>query len=123
VPITDALVSEGFVVHGVDASPSLAAAWARRFPEMSIEVADVVTCRALDDTWDAIVRWGLVCLLPPDTQRLVLARIARALVPRGHLLFTALRQVLTWQDALTDVQSWSRGSWPPRPGLRARSSP
>jgi 2-polyprenyl-3-methyl-5-hydroxy-6-metoxy-1,4-benzoquinol methylase len=32
VPISEALNDEGFVVYGIDASPTLAAAFRRRFP-------------------------------------------------------------------------------------------
>ena len=109
VPITQTLVNEGFRVHGVDASPSMVRAFSQRFPEVPVECADAADCRMLDDTYHGIVAWGLIFLLAPELQAHVLTRMAAALDPGGHLLFTAPRDVLSWKDALTERPSWSLG--------------
>jgi 2-polyprenyl-3-methyl-5-hydroxy-6-metoxy-1,4-benzoquinol methylase len=109
VPITATLLAEGFDVHGVDGSPTLVAECRTRFPDVPVECSDVETCAALDHTYDGVVAWGLLFLLPPSAQHRVLARLASATVPGGHLLFTAPRQVLTWEDGLTGRLSWSLG--------------
>ena len=109
VPITEVLVEAGFEVHAVDASPTLLAACGARFPGVRTECADVEACASLDVTYDGIVSWGMLFLLEPDVQPRVLARMARAVAPGGRLLFTAPHQVFSWQDALTDLPSWSLG--------------
>jgi hypothetical protein len=48
-------------------------------------------------------------LLPEETQRTVLARMAKALKPRGRLLFTAPSGAVTWNDSLTCLESRSLG--------------
>jgi 2-polyprenyl-3-methyl-5-hydroxy-6-metoxy-1,4-benzoquinol methylase len=110
VPITAVLVHEGFDVHAVDASPTLVAAFGQQFPDVPVECSDVETCLSLDDAFDGVIAWGLVFLLPPAAQHRVLARLAAALVPGGHLLFTAPRHACTWEDALTGRLSWSLGA-------------
>jgi SAM-dependent methyltransferase len=110
VPITAALLAEGFDVHGVDGSPTLVAAFRTRFPGVPVECSDVETCAALDDTYDGVVAWGLLFLLPPSAQHRVLARLAAATAPGAHLLFTAPQQICTWEDGLTGRQSWSLGA-------------
>ena len=110
VPITATLIGEGFDVHGVDGSPTLVAAFRRQFPGVPIECSDVETCVSLDDQYDGVVAWGLLFLLPPAAQHRVLARLAAATTTGGHLLFTAPRQICTWEDALTGRLSWSLGA-------------
>jgi SAM-dependent methyltransferase len=44
IPITQVLVEEGFEVYGVDASPSLAAAFRERFPNALCVLPSVVRC-------------------------------------------------------------------------------
>ena len=109
VPITEALLGEGLDVRAVDASPPLVAAFRTRFPTVPVECADVLRCRMLDDRYDGIVCVGLLFLLAADVQLDVLSRLATALRPGGHLLFSAPRQCLTWNDALTDLPSRSLG--------------
>jgi 2-polyprenyl-3-methyl-5-hydroxy-6-metoxy-1,4-benzoquinol methylase len=109
VPITQVLVDEGFRVHAVDASPSMVRAFSQRLPEVPVECADAADCRMLEDAYHGIVAWGLIFLLPPAMQADVLTRLAAAVEPGGHLLFTAPREVLSWNDALTDRPSWSLG--------------
>lgn len=109
VPITQALIGEGLDVHAVDAAPRLVAEFRTRFPEVPVECADVMRCRMLDERYDGIVAVGLLFLLAPDVQLDVLSRLATALRPGGHLIFSAPRQHLTWNDALTDLPSWSLG--------------
>jgi SAM-dependent methyltransferase len=110
VPIARALIDDGFVVHGVDASPSLVAAFRRRFPHAQ------VACEAVEDsaffgrTFDAVIAVGLMFLLSADTQRALLAKIAQTLNPGGRLLFTAPARPCTWNDILTGRLSVSLGA-------------
>ena len=54
--------------------------------------------------------WGLLFLLPADTQRALIHCIARALRSGGTFLFTAPLATCTWADASTKRQSVSIGA-------------
>ena len=54
-----------------------------------------------------MIAWGVMFLLPEETQRTVLAKMAKALKPGGQLLFTAPRGAVTWMDSLTGLESRS----------------
>jgi SAM-dependent methyltransferase len=118
VPIMQVLVDAGLDVHGVDASPTLLAACRARFPAVRLECGAVERSPLFDRSFAAVVAWGLLFLLPPQTQRVVLARIAEVLEPGGQLLFTAPAQACTWNDALTGRPSSSLGYDAYRDGLR-----
>ncbi len=49
-------------------------------------------------------------LLPEETQRTVLNKMARALKPGGRLLFTAQRHAVEWVDSITRQESRSLGA-------------
>lgn len=55
------------------------------------------------------VSWGVIFLLSPETQAVLIAKAALALKPGGRLLFTALSQICEWDDALTGRLSISLG--------------
>lgn len=109
VPITQALIEGDFYVAGIDASPTLVAAFHRRFP------AAPVRCEAAQDSaffgrrFDGAVCVGLLFLLSEVDQRLVVRRMADALVPGGRLLFSAPREPCEWHDRLTGRRSQSLG--------------
>jgi SAM-dependent methyltransferase len=109
VPISQVLVEEGFYVYGVDASPTMVAEFATRFPRAHAECAAVEDSSFFARTFDGIVAWGLMFLLPPANQALIIRKAARALARRGRFLFTSPYQVGTWTDVLTGTQSVSLG--------------
>ena len=108
-PISQVLADLGFAIHGVDASPSMAAAFAKRFPNAPVECAAVENCSFLNRTFDAIVSWGLFFLLDAGAQRKLIARVSDALRPGGRFLFTAPSQACSWADSLTGLPSVSLG--------------
>lgn len=110
VPITIALMNDGFKVYGIDASPSLIAAFRERFPRAHAACEAVEESRFFARTFDGVIAIGLVFLLPAETQRDLLRRVASTLNPGGRFLFTAPTQMGTWPDALTDQQSFSLGA-------------
>lgn len=110
VPISMALLNEGFAIYGVDASPTLAAEFGRRFPAARIACEAVENSRFFDRTFDGIIAVGLVFLLPADLQRDIIRRVASALNPGGRFVFTSPAQVCTWTDVLTGRQSLSLGA-------------
>jgi SAM-dependent methyltransferase len=108
-PISQVLIDAGLDLHAVDASPKMIAAFRTRFPGVPAECCAVEDSRFSDRTCDAVIAWGLMFLLPAELQPLVIAKAARALNPGGHFLFTAPKEVTTWIDVLTRMESVSLG--------------
>jgi SAM-dependent methyltransferase len=109
LPISQVLIERGFQVCGVDASPSMAAAFRANFPDVPVECAAAEESTFFGRTFDAVVSWGLFFLLEEATQRQLIAKVARALNPGGGFCFTSPRQICTWTDAMTDQLSISLG--------------
>lgn len=49
-------------------------------------------------------------LLPEETQKVVIQKMANALYAGGKLLFTATSQQMKWKDAITAIESISLGA-------------
>jgi len=109
VPISEALIGEGCVVYGVDASPSLVAAFHQRFPQAQVVCEPVEESGFFDRQYDGVVAVGLLFLLRPDVQRAVIRRVSAALKADGRFLFTAPVQAVTWTDLMTGRLSVSLG--------------
>lgn len=109
VPISEALIADGFAVYGVDASPAMSAAFRDRFPHVPVACEPVERSRLFSRTFDGAVAWGLMFLLPAEAQLAVIGNVAAALVPGGRFLFTAPEQTCTWVDILTGCVSVSLG--------------
>ena len=109
IPISEALLEEGFAVYGVDASETLIAKFRERFPGVPVECSPVEDSLFFSRRFDAAVAWGLMFLLSADAQRGLIGKVARALNRDGRLLFTAPRQAGTWTDAMTSCPSCSLG--------------
>jgi SAM-dependent methyltransferase len=109
VPVSETLIHEGCVVSGVDASPSLVAAFRRRFPQAQVACEPAEESDFFGRTFDGIVAIGLLFLLHPDLQRDVIRRAAAALNPGGRFLFTAPTQTGRWADIMTGRESVSLG--------------
>lgn len=109
-PISKALVEEGLSVYGIDASASMVQVFRQNFPDCP------VACEAAEDSsffnrhFDAVIAWGLMFLLPEETQEVVIQKMANALCPGGKLLFTAPAQKMKWKDAITEIESVSLGA-------------
>lgn len=110
MPISKALIDKGLAVYGIDASPSLIAAFRLRFPSATIECSAIEDSRFFARKFDGIVAWGLMFLLPPDVQATLIHKVALALRPGGRFLFTAPQQACEWLDNLTGQKSSSLGS-------------
>ena len=108
-PIATMLTAEGFGVAGIDASPTLAAAFRARFPDAPVACEAAETSAYFDRQFDAAIAIGLLFLLPEHAQRALLGRLPSALRPGGRLLFTAPIEVGVWQDSLTGRDSVSLG--------------
>ena len=110
VPISEVLIDQGLAVCGIDASPTLAEAFRRRFPNAPIACEAVEESAFFRRTFDGAVAWGLMFLLPPATQRDVIVRVARVLNSGGRFLFTAPAQACSWTDQSTGRTSISLGA-------------
>lgn len=109
-PSTRILREAGLSTCAVDASSTMVAAFRARFPGVPIEQSTVEASRFFDRTFDGVLAWGLLFLLKPAAQALVIEKVASALNPGGHFLFTAPQEPLEWLDALTGRQSQSLGA-------------
>lgn len=119
VPISQALIERGFQVYGVDASPTIVAAFRARFPSGPVECAAVEDSDFFGRTFDGVVAWGLFFLLGAEGQRRLIKKIADVLRSGGRLLFTAPRQNCSWRDAMTGRTSISLGHEAYRTALEA----
>lgn len=109
VPIAQSLLHNGFSVYGVDASRTLISEFQRLFPDAVVECASVEESTFFDRSFDGVVAWGLMFLLPAETQRTLIAKVASVLKQNGAFLFTAPKQACSWTDAMTGLPSISLG--------------
>jgi SAM-dependent methyltransferase len=109
LPISQTLIDDGFVVYGVDASAKMIAAFRDRFPDAYAECSSVEDSAFFGRTFDGVIAWGLMFLLPADVQAILIRKVARALNRGGKFLFTAPQEAVTWPDSLTGRESISLG--------------
>lgn len=112
LPITKVLVDEGLNVYGVDAAPSLVAAFRHNLPEVPVACESVLESSFFNRTFDGVLAWGLMFLLQPEEQRHLIQSVADILVPGGRFLFTSSTgtEPLVWNDAMTGLESRSLGA-------------
>jgi SAM-dependent methyltransferase len=109
-PITEVLVTEGLNVYAIDAAPSFVAAFRRNLPGIPVACEGVEDCTFFDRTFEGVLAWGLMFLLPAEEQRRLIQRIADILVTGGRLLFTSPDEPQVWNDAMTGLESRSLGA-------------
>ena len=108
-PGTRILQDAGLKTYAVDASPTMVAAFRERFPGVPIERNTVEASEFFNRTFGGVLAWGLLFVLHPAAQTLVIEKVARTLEARGRFLFTAPRQQLEWLDGMTNQRSYSLG--------------
>ena len=108
-PRSRVLFDAGFAVYAVDAAPTMASAYQHRFPEARVVCEPVEASSFLDQMFDGVLAWGLMFLLPAETQRNLIHRVGKIVKTEGRFLFTAPYQVCTWSDLSTDRLSISLG--------------
>jgi 2-polyprenyl-3-methyl-5-hydroxy-6-metoxy-1,4-benzoquinol methylase len=109
IPISQTLLQDGFIVYGVDASPTLVSMFRKHFPSTPVECSSVEDSVFFNRTFDAVIAWGLIFILPVESQRVLIDKVGRALNPNGKFLFTATKEPFTWNDNLTELPSVSLG--------------
>ena len=110
VPVSQALIEEGFQLYGVDASPALIAAFRRRFPATPVECSSVRHSRYFDRKFHGVVAVGLMFLLSEEEQRSLIQKITAVLEPRGKFLFSSPEVPYIWKDEMTGRESISLGA-------------
>lgn len=109
IPVTEELARAGCVVWGIDASPTLLARFAARYPHFPRACDDLAVSNLFDRPFHAAIAIGVLFLLSPDTQRDLIARLGSSLAPGGEFLFTAPVPPAEWPDLLTGQRSQELG--------------
>lgn len=109
-PSTRILQEAGLTTYAVEASPTMVAAFRERFPGVPIEQNTVEASEFFNRTFSGVLAWGLMFLLAPAAQALVIEKVAHALNPGGRFLFTAPQEAVEWLDGMTDRPSQSLGA-------------
>lgn len=115
-------------MHGIDASPTLVAAFRDRLPGVPVHCERVEESGFFGRAFGAATAIGLVFLLEEEAQRALLSRIADQLVPGGRLLFSSPWQKAEWEDLQTGLPSRSPGrgvyrDWMTKAGLDPMAEP
>ena len=110
LPITKVLIDEGLNVSAIDAAPSLVEAFRNNFPQVPVACESAVDSLFFERAFEGVLAWGLMFLLQPHEQRLLIQRIAGILAPGGRLLFTSEAGLVVWNDAMTGLESRSLGA-------------
>ena len=110
IPVTNILLEAGLNAYAVDASPKMVEAFRTNFPDVPVACESVERSSFFDRSFDGIIAVGLMFLLPEETQRALIPKMAAALDPGGKLLFTAPLVKVEWKDIMTEKDSRSLGA-------------
>ena len=110
IPITGALVKDGYTLYGIDASTTMIGSYRQHFPDLAVACEPVETSTFFDRKFDGVVAWGLMFLLSESVQVELILRISTILHPGGQFLFTSPKAACTWTDVLSGVESRSLGA-------------
>jgi ubiquinone/menaquinone biosynthesis C-methylase UbiE len=88
-PITDALVSAGYHVVGLDSSQGMLQRFRHNLPDTAAVLADARACPFADRVFDGAISWGMLFHLEPRDQAYAFASVSRVLKPDAPFLFTA----------------------------------
>ena len=108
-PYTQDLIDKGVKVYGIDASHTLIQEYQKRFPGVLAECEAAEASPFFRRKFDGILSVGLIFLLSPANQTLVLEKMAIALKERDKLLFSSPYQICDWDDLSTGRKSMSLG--------------
>ena len=88
-PITDALLTAGYRVVGLDSSRGMLERFRVNLPDTPAVRGDSRTCPFADGVFDAAVSWGMLFHLEPRDQAAAFAAVSRVMKPGAPFLFTA----------------------------------
>lgn len=109
-PLTRVLVESGCGVFALDASPRMVEALRGALPEVRVACEPVECSSLFGRTYDGVLAWGLLFLLPEQSQEAILRKLAGAVSAGGSMLFTSPREAVCWPDATTGRPSISLGA-------------
>ncbi|WP_433693169.1 class I SAM-dependent DNA methyltransferase [Herbaspirillum seropedicae] len=109
VPISQVLIDAGLTVFGIDASPTLLAMFADRFPQARAVCETIQESTLFGRKFDGAVAVGLLFLLSESDQRRMIEKVGQALRPGGRFLFSAPAIRCEWRDIQTGQLSLSLG--------------
>jgi SAM-dependent methyltransferase len=109
VPVAQTLIDSGHNLFAIDAAPAMVCAFKARFPRIQVRCEAVETSTFFDRHFDGVVAIGLLFLFPGSDQPDLITKLGSGLHAGGRLIFSAPRQVGTWQDTLTGQTSYSLG--------------
>ncbi len=109
LPITRTLQEVGLQLWALDSSPTLAAEFQKRFPNIPMQCAKVQNSDFFNQRYEGVVAIGLVFLLTEPDQSDLINRVAGILEPGGRFLFTAPIETGTWRDMNTGIECRSLG--------------
>ncbi|MBL8994866.1 MAG: class I SAM-dependent methyltransferase [Spirochaetia bacterium] len=89
VPITQYLVSQGFQVFALDSSQTMMERFQINFPLIPFQCAPIQESDLFNETFEAVIAWGVFFHLTEMDQRTAIDRIAHSLKTRGRFLFTS----------------------------------
>lgn len=104
IPITQAVLSAGHRVAGIDSSVEMLKRFRANLPAVPVARAIVQACPFADASFDGALACGVLFHLPPDAQIAAVASVARVLRPGAPFLFTA-GDVDGGSTALLDVMN------------------
>lgn len=110
LPLGKALAERGFNLYGIDASPTLVAAYQQLLPQAQVICARLEDAEFFQRQFAGVLCIGVLFLLPETTQRQLFRKVAAALAPGGLWLFSAPEQACRWVDLLTGLESVSLGA-------------
>jgi cyclopropane fatty-acyl-phospholipid synthase-like methyltransferase len=110
LPITHVLVEEKLTVYGIDASPTLVAAFRQNFPDAPVACEAAEESTFFNRRFDAVIAVGLLFLVPVHVQETIIQKVSRVLNPGGKFLFTSPSIKTEWVDILTGQSSTSPGA-------------
>jgi SAM-dependent methyltransferase len=103
IPISQFLIREGFDVVAVDSSPEMIARYRRTFPDVPARCERAEQCTFPDDSFAAVVAWGVLFHLSEAEQRTVIEKVARWLKTGGWFLFTSGKDRGTREGTMNGV--------------------
>jgi ubiquinone/menaquinone biosynthesis C-methylase UbiE len=88
-PITDALVTAGYRVVGLDSSRGMLERFRVNLPATPVVRGDTRACPFPENAFDAAISWGMMFHLTVADQARAVASVSRVLKPGAPFLFTA----------------------------------
>ena len=76
MPITEALVKDGYTPYGIDASPTLIASYREHFPELTVACEHVEKSDYFRRKFDGVIAWGLMFLSSESAQSELIHRVS-----------------------------------------------